>query len=353
MLGNSKIKTHGGGGEPPPSIRTPPQPQPQAFNQFIEHHHPRQSQNNKNNHQQQSIQGESGNRQHGGKENISGNRVERHHPLNNKSEEVEGDLSRYKPEERMDSRYEHVSRGSTNNNNNNPRNDNSSVTQFNNYYGNGRGGPSFDQHGGQQSVASGIVHSVQNTMDQVQNSHESYNSPYNHYQNYRPGYGTSGYGGMASPSRQGNNLMGPGGNATATSQSKAAMAATASPGGGGTRAGGFQRFPGPNQQHPSGATPTLNQLLTSPSPMMRGYASGYQDYNSPATQQQPNMGLGKEMGSQYGSASHGWGGQQRSHPSMSPGNNGQVISRAQVNGTFGYTWCLRLYVKRKFVADER
>lgn len=137
-----------------------------------------------------------------------------------------------------------------------------------------------------------------------------------------------------SPSRQGNNLMGPGSGSSA----KAAMAATSSPaGGGGVSSGnsaGFQRFPGQGQQqqqHPSGATPTLNQLLTSPSPMMRGYGSGYPDYNHPNAQQQPSMGLAKDMGSQYGSATHGWVGQQRNHPTMSPGNNGHGSGRSQVN----------------------
>lgn len=213
-------------------------------------------------------------------------------------------------------------------------------SEFNHYYGNGRGGPSFDQHGGQQSPGTGVraARSVLSTMDQVHNSHEGYsnNSPYNHYPNYRPGYGSSGYGGMMSPSRQGNNLLGPGSGgagSTAANHSKAAMTASSSPAGGG--GGGFQRFPGqaqqqqPQQQHPSGATPTLNQLLTSPSPMMRGYGGGYPDYNNPA-QQQPSMGLAKDMGSQYGSGAHGWGGQQRNHPTMSPGNPGQGCGRAQV-----------------------
>lgn len=204
-------------------------------------------------------------------------------------------------------------------------------SEFNHYYGNGRGGPCFDQHGGQQSAGTGVTATrlVHNTMDQVQNSHEGYNnnSPYNHYPNYRPGYGSGGYGGMMSPSRQGNNLTGPG------SGSKAAMTATSSPAGGGGGGGGYQRFPGQSQQqmHPSGATPTLNQLLTSPSTMMRGYGSGYPDFNNPTAQQQPNMGLAKDMGSQFGSAAHGWGGQQRSHPSMSPGNTAQGSGRAQVN----------------------
>uniref|UniRef100_UPI0037E9784D AT-rich interactive domain-containing protein 1B n=1 Tax=Semicossyphus pulcher TaxID=241346 RepID=UPI0037E9784D len=234
-------------------------------------------------------------------------------------------------EERIDASLGSSTNSTTTTNNNPPPSGTSS--EFNHYYGNGRGGPCFDQHGGQQSAGTGVTaaRSVHNTMDQVQNSHEGYNnnSPYNHYPNYRPGYGSSGYGGMMSPSRQGNNLTGPG------NSSKAAMTATSSPaggGGGGGNSGVFQRFPVQSQQqlHPSGATPTLNQLLTSPSTMMRGYGSGYPDYNNPSAQQQPSMGLAKDMGSQYGSAAHGWGGQQRNHPSMSPGNNGQGSGRSQV-----------------------
>ncbi|XP_035986440.1 AT-rich interactive domain-containing protein 1B isoform X1 [Fundulus heteroclitus] len=199
-------------------------------------------------------------------------------------------------------------------------------SQFNHYYGNGRGGPCFDQHGGQQSPGTGVTtaaHTVHGTMDQVHNSHDGYrnNSPYNHYPNYRAGYGSGGYAGMMSPSRQGNSLMGP----AAASPAKAVMAAAGSPAGAG---GGFQRFPGQGQQHPSGATPTLNQLLTSPSPMMRGYGGGYSDYSNPAAQQhQSAVGPAEDTGSQYGSAAaHGWGGQQRSHP----GNNGSNSGRSQV-----------------------
>uniref|UniRef100_A0A671L2E2 AT-rich interactive domain-containing protein 1B-like n=1 Tax=Sinocyclocheilus anshuiensis TaxID=1608454 RepID=A0A671L2E2_9TELE len=183
------------------------------------------------------------------------------------------------------------------------------------------------QSGGQfssgQTKPAVQIQAIDSSMD-----HEGYhNNPYNHYPNYRPGYGGAGYG-MMSPSRQGN-MMGPGTNsptAAAASHGKAAMASTTpAPG---ANVGGFQRFPGQNQQHPSGATPTLNQLLTSPSPMMRGYGSGYQDYSNPP-QQQSGMGLGKDLSSSYSpAASHGWGAQQRNHPAMSPGNNGN--SRAQV-----------------------
>lgn len=140
---------------------------------------------------------------------------------------------------------------------------------------------------------------------------------------------------MMSPSRQGNNMMGLGSNTAAANHSKAAMAAASS---GGANVGGFQRFPGQTQQHPSGATPTLNQLLTSPSPMMRGYGGGYQDYTNPSAQQQQqsSMGLTKDINPQYGSVTHVWGGQQRNHPAMSPGNNGQGSGRSQVNDTFIY-----------------
>ncbi|MED6274711.1 hypothetical protein CHARACLAT_019230, partial [Characodon lateralis] len=218
-----------------------------------------------------------------------------------------------------------ASLGSDSNSSNNPPPTGAS-SQFNHYYGNGRGGPCFDQHGGQQSPGTGVTaaaHTVHGTMDQVHNSHEGYsnNSPYNHYPNYRAAYGSGGYGGMMSPSRQGNNLMGP----AAANPAKAVMAAASSPAASG---GGFQRFPGQGQQHPSGATPTLNQLLTSPSPMMRGYGGGYSDYSNPAAQQhQSAVGPAEDTGSQYGSAAaHGWGGQQRSHP----GNNGPSSGRSQV-----------------------
>ncbi|XP_030626769.1 AT-rich interactive domain-containing protein 1B [Chanos chanos] len=333
LLANHKLKNVGSG-DPPPSSHhhTPPQQQQsQPFNQFQQHHH-RQIQNNTNN--QQPVQGDFANRQHGGKENILGNQVERHQQSLNKSNEEDQPCKA--GGDRMGSRYDHANLGPTsNNNNNNTANNNqsqggnSSVSEFNNYYGNGRGGPCFDQHGGQQSPGTAIMHSAQNNMDQVQNSHEGYhNSPYNHYPNYRPGYGGTGYG-MMSPSRQGN-MMGPGSNsAAAATHGKSAMAAASASGGGGN-VGGFQRFPGQSQQHPSGATPTLNQLLTSPSPMMRGYGGGYQDYNNPTAQQQSSMGLSKDMSSQYSPATHVWGGQQRNHPAMSPGNNGQGSIRGQV-----------------------
>lgn len=324
-MANHQVKNVGSGDPPPsPHRRTPPQQQSRALHQQPQQQH-RAVHNNNNNISPTPVRGGFGNRQHGGKETALEKRVEHHPRLLNKSDEE--DRSFTIGVDRMGSRYElsnfgQTSGGGGNNNNNNGGNasqsGNSTVSEFNHYYGNGRGGPCFDQHGGQQSPGTALMHSAQGNMDQVQNAHEGYHSnPYNHYPNYRPGYGGAGYG-MMSPSRQGN-MMGPGTNSpTAASHGKAAMASTTpAPG---ANVGGFQRFP---SQHPSGATPTLNQLLTSPSPMMRGYGSGYQDYPQP---QQSAMGLGKDPYSP--AAGHSWGTQQRSHPAMSPGNNGN--GRAQV-----------------------
>uniref|UniRef100_A0A672T4X3 AT-rich interactive domain-containing protein 1B-like n=1 Tax=Sinocyclocheilus grahami TaxID=75366 RepID=A0A672T4X3_SINGR len=324
LVANHQVRNVGSGDPPPsPHHRTPPQQQPQHQQRAVHLHN--------NNISPTPARGDPGSRQHGGKESALETQVGRHPRLLNTSDEEE--RSSKTGGDRMGSRYEHSNFGPTSNHNNNNNNSggsasqsgNSSVSEFNHYYGNGRGGPCFDQHGGQQSPRTALMHQAQGNMDQVQNSHEGYhNNPYNHYPNYRPGYGGAGYG-MMSPSRQGN-MMGPGNNsptAAAAIHGKAAMASTNVTPAPGANVGCFQRFPGQNQLHPSGATPTLNQLLTSPSPMMRGYGSGYQDYSTP--QQQSGMGLGKDLSSPY---SHGWGAQHRNHPALSPGNNGN--SRAQV-----------------------
>ncbi|XP_069028589.1 AT-rich interactive domain-containing protein 1B isoform X2 [Embiotoca jacksoni] len=326
-------------GPPPPPPPPPPSSSshhtPPPFSYFIQQLHPQRQTHNNNNNNNNNQQGRrevrgqsSGDRQHHGGTGslllVGDSRAEeRHHQHQlNHTEEEEAE----EEQQRMD-----ASPGSaTNSTTTNPPPSGTS-SEFNHYYGDGRGGPCFAQHGGQQSPGTGVTAalSVLGTMDQVQNSHEGYNnnSPYSHYPNYRPGYGGSGYGGMMSPSRQGSSPLGP----AAANHSKAAPAAASSPAGG----GGFQRFPGQGQQgqqqqHPSGSTPTLNQLLTSPSPMMRGYGSGYSDYNHPSAQQQPSLVLAKDTGSQYGSAAHGWAGQQRSHPAMSPGSTVQGGGRSQV-----------------------
>uniref|UniRef100_A0A8C8VQU3 AT-rich interaction domain 1B n=1 Tax=Pelusios castaneus TaxID=367368 RepID=A0A8C8VQU3_9SAUR len=316
--------------------------------------------------------------QHGGKEGVLGNQAEPPPPqqmLNKGGEEEElpGKMG-----EQIGGRYDHPSLGPLGGQQQQQQPQSAGgggggtsgggggpsavgVSEFNSYYGNpapassataSRAGPCFDQHGGQQSPGMGLMHptAAPNSMDPLQNSHEGYpNTQYNHYPGYgRPGgaaaagaaavagggYGSSssGYGVLSSPRQQGSSMMlGPG---------KAAAS---------SGAGGFQRFSGQNQ-HPSGATPTLNQLLTSPSPMMRSYGSSYPDYSNPSAppQQQPqpqaaaaapgsqqaaaSMGMGKDMSSQYGSANPAWAAaaaQQRAHPAMSPGSTGQTISRTQ------------------------
>ncbi|XP_039214211.1 AT-rich interactive domain-containing protein 1B isoform X5 [Crotalus tigris] len=250
------------------------------------------------------------------------------------------------------------------------------VSEFNSYYGNAgsgssgggassasRAGPCFDQHGGQQSPGMGLMHpaAAPNIMDPLPNSHEGYaNSQYNHYSGAygRPGGGTNVTAGTVAAAAGG----GGGGGGVVYGGSSSAFGVLSSPrqhqqgmmlgpGGGGSLgkisgAAGFQRFSGQNQ-HPSGATPTLNQLLTSPSPMMRSYGTGYPEYSSPsvAPSQQPAQGaaaaaapgsqqavMGKDMGSQYGAANPAWAvAQQRNHPAMSPGSTGQTLSRNQGN----------------------
>ncbi|XP_069463834.1 AT-rich interactive domain-containing protein 1B isoform X2 [Ambystoma mexicanum] len=225
----------------------------------------------------------------------------------------------------------------------------SSSSDYNHYYGGGgcspapgtgsrATGPTFDQHGGQQSPSMGLMQHPepgQHSSASSINSHEAYTNhsgpaAYNHYpggypvrpsrggcgtpiENRAGGYG--GYGVVGSPrQQQGNNTSG------------------GTPGSL-TKAGSFQRFSGQQSQHPSGATPTLNQLLTSPSPMMRSCGSGYPDYSSsgPHAPQQPPAGIGKDMGSpQYGSTGNPvWGTPQRNHPAMSPGNSVHSHGRAQ------------------------
>ncbi|XP_026560827.1 AT-rich interactive domain-containing protein 1B isoform X4 [Pseudonaja textilis] len=253
------------------------------------------------------------------------------------------------------------------------------VSEFNSYYGNAgsggssggggassasRAGPCFDQHGGQQSPGMGLMHpaAAPNIMDPLPNSHEGYaNSQYNHYSGAygRPGGGTNTGPGAVAAAAAGGGGGGGGGGYGGSSSAFGVLSSPRQhqqgmmlgPGGGGSLgkasgAAGFQRFSGQNQ-HPSGATPTLNQLLTSPSPMMRSYGTGYPDYSSPsgAPSQQPAQGaaaaaapgsqqavMGKDMGSQYGAANPAWAAaQQRNHPAMSPGSTGQTLSRNQGN----------------------
>ncbi|XP_042356461.1 AT-rich interactive domain-containing protein 1B-like isoform X5 [Plectropomus leopardus] len=310
LIANHKLKCVGSG-DPPQSQPPPQQQQPPQFGQFAPHQQ-RQSNNTANNNGQ-GPRGDRGmdHQHHGGKENLLGGQGEpqqQHMPGKG-----DGELTCKPAERMMGTRYEHSNLGPTSNN-----------SEFNNNYYTPR--PCYEQHGGQQQQSSGMGITHSSAHNSMENSHEAgyHNSQYNQYPAYRAGYGGGAYG-MMGPSgcRQPGNMMM--GNNSSASHGKSPL---------GAASGGFQRFPGQSQQqHPSGATPTLNQLLTSPSPMMRGYGGSYQDYSGSTAQQQAGMGLGKDVGPQYGATSaHGWGGQQRNHPhSMSPGNGGQGLGRTQVS----------------------
>lgn len=295
LIANHKLKCVGSG--------DPSQPQPPQFGEFAPHQRQIQSNSTASNNGQ-LPRGDRGmdHQHHGGKENLLG--VQEEH-LSGKGE---GELTCKSSERMLSSRFEQPNLG--------PHGTNS---EFNNNYYTPR--PCYDQHGGQSTM--GITHSHNN----MENSHEGgyHNSQYGQYPAYRAGYGGGAYG-MMGPSgcRQTGGMM-MGSNSSA-SHGKLPL---------GAGSGGFQKYPvqTQQQQHPSGATPTLNQLLTSPSPMMRGYGGPYQEYSGPASQQ-AGMGLGKDLGPQYGATSAHWGGQQRNHPlSVNPGGGGQGLSRAQVSGT--------------------
>ncbi|XP_041809588.1 AT-rich interactive domain-containing protein 1B-like isoform X5 [Chelmon rostratus] len=310
LIANHKLKCVGSG-DPPQSQPQQQQPPPPQFGQFAPHQQRQIQSNNAANNNGQGPRGDRGldHQHHHGKENLLGGQGEpqqQHMPGKG-----EGELTCKPAERMMGTRYEHTNLGPTSNN-----------SEFNNNYYTPR--PCYEQHGGQQQQSSGMGITHSSAHNSMENSHEAgyHNSQYNQYPAYRAGYGGGAYG-MMGPSgcRQPGNMM-MGSNSSA-SHSKSPL---------GAASGGFQRFPGQTQQHPSGATPTLNQLLTSPSPMMRGYGGAYQDYSGSTAQQQAGMGLGKDVGPQYGATSaHGWGGQQRNHPhSLSPGNGGQGL-RAQVS----------------------
>uniref|UniRef100_A0A8C6PYR8 AT-rich interaction domain 1B n=1 Tax=Nothobranchius furzeri TaxID=105023 RepID=A0A8C6PYR8_NOTFU len=307
----AKLKCAGSGESP----QSQPAQQPPQFGQFAPHQQRQIHSNNTVSNNGQPPRGDRSvdHQHHGGKENLLGGQGEaqqQHAPGKG-----EGELTCKPAERMMTSRFEHSNLGPPGNN-----------SEFNNNYYPPR--PCYDQHGGQQQQGGGMGITHSTAHNSMENSHEAgyHNSQYNQYPGYRAGYGGGAYGMMApSGCRQPGNMM-MGSNSSAV-HVKSPLGAS----------GGFQRYPGQTpqpqqQQHPSGATPTLNQLLTSPSPMMRGYGGAYQDYSGSTPQQQAGIGLGKDVGSQYGATSAHWGGQQRSHPlSMNPGNGGQGLSRTQVS----------------------
>ncbi|XP_062912086.1 AT-rich interactive domain-containing protein 1B isoform X1 [Mobula hypostoma] len=232
-----------------------------------------------------------------------------------------------------DQRYEHPAAAGPNNQ--------AGVADYNYYRagpataaGAGPGpGPYFDQHGGQQSPGLGVHPStnLELSASPLHNSHDGYSNNYNHYSGYRPPYGSPGYGMMSSPraNSMGGSNSGSGHHHHHHSGKQQPPPQQQQP----PLAGAFQRYSGQSQH--SGATPTLNQLLTSPSPM-RGY--GFPDYSNPGASQASLKG--SDMGSQYGvGSSQAWAGggsgaaagQTRSHPAMSPGSTAQALGRAQGN----------------------
>uniref|UniRef100_A0A8C2CVZ4 AT rich interactive domain 1Aa (SWI-like) n=1 Tax=Cyprinus carpio TaxID=7962 RepID=A0A8C2CVZ4_CYPCA len=182
----------------------------------------------------------------------------------------------------------------------------------------------FHQHGGQQSpgmaAAAGPGALSSNMMDPYQpNSHE-HGFPNHQYNSYSPFGNRSPYPGqsygMNSP-RSAPQAQAVGGQ-SAKQQQPAAAAAYSN-----------QRYNMGNPQPTS--TPTLNQLLTSPS-SARGYPSyPPSDYNSQDGAKGP-ADMGSSSG-QYGGGHPGW--QQRTHhpPPMSPGSTGQPLGRNQTPGS--------------------
>ena len=181
----------------------------------------------------------------------------------------------------------------------------------------------FHQHGGQQSpgmaAAAGPAVQPGNMMDPYPpNSHE-HGFP-NHFNNYSPFPNRTSYQGQGYAMNSPRNNQPPAAGGQPGKQQPAggttAMAASYN----------NQRYNIGNLQPTS--TPTLNQLLTSPSSTRtyQNYPQG--DYSN---QEGAGKGAADMASSQYGGGHPGW--QQRSHqpPPMSPGNTGQPLNRNQVN----------------------
>ncbi|XP_067261958.1 AT-rich interactive domain-containing protein 1A isoform X2 [Chanodichthys erythropterus] len=182
----------------------------------------------------------------------------------------------------------------------------------------------FHQHGGQQSpgmaAAAGPGALSSSMMDPYQPNSHDHGFPNHQYNNYSPfgnrsPYPGQGYG-MNSP-RSAPQAQAVGGQ-SAKQQQPAAAASYSN-----------QRYNMGNPQPTS--TPTLNQLLTSPSGA-RGYPNyPPSDYNSQDGAKGP-ADIGSSSG-QYGGGHPGW--QQRTHhpPPMSPGSTGQPLGRNQTPGS--------------------
>lgn len=270
LVANHKLRSASG------DLHPPHHPAPHHFNQLQQHN----QRSNHHNHPQGQGECDS---QRGGKE----------HGLGSHSDQMwskSGEEMPRRPGEQMGSRYEqgnHSGHGTGGK---------GSGSDFGGYFaGNSRTGPCFDQHGGQQGFGTSLMYPAADHVEPGPNSHEAYQGgQYGPYPGYRPGYG----------------MLGQSSSGSASNHPKSTMPSC------GSGVGGFQRFGGQNQ-HPPGATPTLNQLLTSPGPVRRSYGGGYYEYSS------------KDLTSQFGAPGHGWGGH-TAHPGGSAGSAAQNVSRNQV-----------------------
>ncbi|XP_052002924.1 AT-rich interactive domain-containing protein 1A-like isoform X1 [Xyrauchen texanus] len=187
----------------------------------------------------------------------------------------------------------------------------------------------FHQHGGQQSpgmaAAAGPGALSSSVLDPYQSNSHEHGFPNHQFNNYSP------YGNRSPYPGQGYGLNSP----RSAPQAQAVGGQPAKqqqppPAAGGSMATSYnnQRYNMGNPQPTS--TPTLNQLLTSPSGA-RGYPNyPASDYNSQDGAKGP-ADLGS--GGQYGGGHPGW--QQRTHhpQPMSPGSTGQPLGRNQTPGS--------------------
>nr|XP_006631332.1 PREDICTED: AT-rich interactive domain-containing protein 1A [Lepisosteus oculatus] len=186
----------------------------------------------------------------------------------------------------------------------------------------------FHQHGGQQSpgmaAAAGPAVQPGSMMDSYQPNSHDHGFPNHQFNNYSPFPNRTAYPGQGYTMNSPRNNQPP----AAGGQPAKQQQQQPPPPAGGTTAMAVtynnQRYTMGNPQPTS--TPTLNQLLTSPSS-----TRGYQNYppSDYSNQEGANKGpVDVGSSSQYG-GHQGW--QQRTHhpPPMSPGSTGQPLSRNQ------------------------
>ncbi|KAK1153009.1 AT-rich interactive domain-containing protein 1A-like [Acipenser oxyrinchus oxyrinchus] len=184
----------------------------------------------------------------------------------------------------------------------------------------------FHQHGGQQSpgmaAAAGPAVQSGGMMDSYPANSHDHGFPNHQFNNYNPFPNRTAYTGQGYAMNSPRNNQPP---------AAGGQPAKQQPAGGSTAMAASYNNQNPryNMGNPQPtSTPTLNQLLTSPSS-----ARSYQNYppSDYSNQEGANKGPAADMGSssQYGGGHQAW--QQRTHhPSpMSPGSTGQPLSRNQ------------------------